>query len=81
MRHLQELELVIWGLLSLLTEAILSKDDSVLFPKRKVQSSTVIDALPEYFRHYKKGVGGRKISAMKPLRKSYISLVQDEMQK
>lgn len=55
--------------------------DYILYPERKVKSSTIMDSLSKSFTHYKNGAGIEKNVSLKTLRKTYISWVHKVMQK
>jgi len=53
--------------------------DYILFPERKVKSTTIMNDLSKSFTHYKKGAGIKKEISLKSLRKTYISWVNKVM--
>lgn len=56
-------------------------NDYILWPERKVQSKTIMDSLSKAFSHYKNGAGIEKDISLKSLRKTYITWVNQVMQK
>jgi integrase len=53
--------------------------DYILFPERKVKSTTIMNDLSKSFTHYKNGAGIQKDISLKSLRKTYISWVNQVM--
>ena len=54
-------------------------NDYILFPERKVKSTTIMNDLSKGFTHYKNGAGIQKDISLKSLRKTYISWVNQVM--
>lgn len=60
-----------------------NKDTSnyILFPDREVSALTIMDSLSKAFTHYRKGAGIEKDISLKNLRKTYLTWVNQVMNK
>lgn len=56
-------------------------DNYILFPDREVKSATIMDCLSKAFTHYRKGAGIEKDISLKNLRKTYLTWVNQVMNK
>jgi integrase len=59
----------------------MSTDNYILFPDREIKSITIMDSLSKAFTHYRKGAGIEKDISLKNLRKTYLTWVNQVMNK
>lgn len=56
-------------------------NDYILFPDRQVSAITIMNSLSKAFSHYRKGAGIKKDISLKNLRKTYLTWVNQVMNK